>query len=266
MIETRQDSQNFLAKLGFRLAGFRTWPLDKSLKALAKIGYKSVEFCLEHPELDPDALTPEKITKIKKVLDTQDLRVSAVSSHHLEDTVGDALIKQKRALAIAREFGCNLLVTGTVRDRVDPDGFATYRALEELLNAAEVIGVIVALEPEPDTVLNGMYEFSQFAGRVAGSKLGLNLNVGHCYLTEGNPIEVIDEWGSFIVQTHFADMRRPDHVHLLPGDGHMDLPGLIQKLRDQNYHGDLVVDLLDITDAPDQWAQQAFDRCKGLLS
>lgn len=265
MIETRQDTRNLSTRLGFRLEGFRDWTLDKSLKAIAKIGYKSVELCLEHPELDPEKLTTEKIKKISKLIEAQGLRISAVSSHHMGDTVEKALIMQKRGLEIAGEFGCKILVTGTVRDTTDPEGSATHRALEELLHAADNAGITVALEPEPDTVFNGMYEFSQVASRFAGSKLALNLDVGHAYLTEGSPFDVIDEWATFIVHVHFTDMRRPNHVHLLPGEGHMDLKGLIWKFTDMKYNGELVIDLFDITEAPDEWARKAFDRSQELF-
>jgi sugar phosphate isomerase/epimerase len=159
-----------------------------------------------------------------------------------------------------------VLVAGSPTTEVDPQGCSTFLALEELIRSAEGTGIVVALEPEPDTVINGIYEFSLIAAHMAGSPLGLNLDLGHAALTEGDPIAVIDEWSSFIMHVHVEDIRRPQHVHLLPGDGHLDLLRMIRKLRESGFAGDLTVDLFDILDAPDVWAQRAMERMRLLLA
>lgn len=251
-----------LDHLGFRLAGFREWTLDKALKSLSAIGYKSLELCLEHPDLTPEKLTARKITTVKNKLADSGLNVSAVSYHGKGDSVADAFERQKRGLEITHELGTQILIAGTVASQNDPDGKHTYRALEELLKAAEDAQITLALEPEPDTVLNGMYEFSMLASRLVGAKLGLNLDVGHAALTEGDVVAVIQEWGSFIVHTHIYDLRKPQHVHLLPGEGYLDFTGLIRTLRDNHYKGDLTLDLYDIADAPEEWASEAMEKCR----
>jgi len=260
-----QTLSSELANLGFRLSGFREWPLDKALKTLSTIGYKSVELCLEHPDLDPEKLNAKKITKIKESLDENGLRISSVSYHGKRDSVPDLFEKQKRGIEIALEMGIRILVVGTASSENDPDGNHTFRALEELLIAAEEAGIMLVAEPEPDTVLNGMYEFSLLASRMAGSSLGLNLDVGHASLTEGDVCAVIEEWAPFILHTHIYDIRRPKHVHLLPGEGHLDLPDLIRTLREYNYNGDLTLDLFDIADAPDEWAKKAMEKCREIF-
>ncbi len=257
---------NELARLGFRLAGFRDWSLAEALRKIAEIGYKSVELCLEHPELDPGSLTASSISKIKALLGEQNLRVSAVSFHGKRDDLPTAFLKQKLAIELAQEFNTRVLVVGTALAEVDPQGCASLRNLEELVHCAENTGVVIAVEPEPDTALNGMYEFSLLASHLAGSPLGLNLDIGHAALTEGDVCAVIEEWAPFIAHTHFEDIRKPAHVHLLPGDGHLDLVGCVRKLRETGYQGDLTIDLFDIFDAPQDWAQKAMDRCQALLA
>ena len=254
-----------LKKLGFRLEGFSQWPMDKALAKMAQIGYRSVELCLEHPDLSPASLTSKSIGEVKSALEISALRVSAISCHGKRDSLSNTLKNQKLGIEIAQSLEVGILVVGAPSSGADPQGCSTFLALEELIRSAEGSGVVIALEPEPDTVIHGIYEFSLLAAHLAGSSLALNLDLGHSALTEGDPLEVIQEWAPFIVHTHVEDIRKPNHTHLLPGDGHLDLLRMIKKLRECGYSGDLTVDLFDILDKPEVWAQRAMERMKLLL-
>lgn len=255
-----------LSKLGFRLSGFLKWPLEKSIKCLAEAGYKSLDLCLGHPDMNPDKLSSAGISKIRKIIEANEMRISAVSYRGKNEDVDAALKKQRKGLGIAAELGSRILLVGTASEALDPDGQRTFRALEELLSEAESSGLTVAVEPEPETVLNGMYEFSMLASHVAGAPLGLNLNVAHAALTEGDVPAVIEEWAPFIVHAHISDVKKHEHAHLLPGDGHLDLCKVIMTLRENNYHGDLVLDLSETTEAPDQLAKKAMERFREILT
>jgi fructoselysine 3-epimerase len=264
MIGTGSVGSGETGKLGFRLSGFRLWSVTHALQVLSEIGYRSVELCLEHPELDPSTLTKAKISEIRQVLRDTGLRVSAVSYHGKRDNFGVTLSKQKAGLELAREFGTSVLVAGTGLKASDPSGNKTYRALEELIWAAEEVGCIVAVEPEPDTVIHGMNEFSELVRRLAGAPIGLNLDVGHAALTEIDVSETINQWGSFLRHVHLEDIRKPHHVHLLPGDGELELSRFVGELRRVGYAGDLTIDLFDLLDKPDAWARRAMTRCREL--
>ncbi len=264
-IHQAQQTDN-LSKLGFRLEGFRQWPLEKALDKIAQIGYHSVELCLEHPEMNPGALTSQSIGRIRKCLQETGLAISSISYHSKRDDLARAQQNQKLGIEIAQSLGASILVIGAPSTSTDPQGCATFLALEELIRSAEGSGIVIALEPEPDTVLHGIYEFSLLAAHLAGSPVALNLDLGHAALTEGDPTAVIEEWAPFIVHTHIEDIRKPNHTHLLPGDGHLDLLRMIKKLRETGYAGDLTIDLFDILDEPDIWAQKAMDRMRLLLA
>jgi len=266
MIGSKFTPSEELNKLGFRLALFHSWPLEKAVKTLAEMGYKSLELCLEHPELSPDKLTEKEISRIKKIIEDGGLRVSSVSYFSSGDDVSVALEEQKGGVELARELDCRILVVGTLPEAADPDGKKTYRALEELLRLAEEKGVTIAVEPEPETVINGLFEFSVLASRVAGSPLGLSLNIGHVALTEGDVAAAIEEWAPFIMNAHISDVRRHEHVHLLPGDGHLDIYKMVMTLRENDFSGDLIIDLSQTQEAPDQLARIAMERCREMFS
>lgn len=41
-------------EIGFRTIGFRQWPIEQALEALAQLGFAAVELCLEHPDMRPE--------------------------------------------------------------------------------------------------------------------------------------------------------------------------------------------------------------------
>lgn len=260
-----QTTSTEMENLGFRSTLFHDWPLEKCAKTLSEVGYKSLELCLKHSDMGPDSLTPEGVDRIKQMLDKIGLRISSV--YHCvesEDFIAD-FEDQKKCLEMAKQLDCKILVLRTAPEEADPDGRKTTRNIVELLQHAESMEMTIAIEPEPGTVLNGLYEFSRLVAETAGLPIALNLNFGHAALTEGDVGAVIHEWATFIVQANLADVRRPDHVHLLPGDGYLNLYELVLLLRDCRYEGDLILDLSGTDEAPDRLAEVAMERCKEIF-
>lgn len=260
-----QTSSTELDKLGFRSTLFHDWPLDKCAKTLSKMGYKSLELCLKHPDVGAGNLTPEGVSKIKEALDKNGLRISSVYYCVEDDDFDAVLAEQKKCLETAQQLECKILVLRTAPEQADPDGRETTRNIVDLVRLAEELEMTIALEPEPGTVLNGLYEFSHLVAETAGLPIALNLNFGHAALTEGDVRAVIHEWAAFIVQANIGDVRRPDHVHLLPGDGYLNLHELVLLLRNCRYEGDLILDLSGTDEAPERLAEVAMERCKGIF-
>jgi sugar phosphate isomerase/epimerase len=255
-----------LEKLGYRSTLYQEWPLDKCAQSLSRAGYKSLELCLKHPGLGVDDLTPESISQIKELLDKNSLRLSSVF-YCVEGNDFDAIfIEQKKVLETAKQLGCKTLVLRTALEDTDPTRRNTSRNIMDLLQVAEGLEMTIAIETEPGTVLDSLFEFSQLVGDMAGLPIALNLNLGHAALTEGDVGAVIHDWARFIVQAHITDVRRPDHVHLLPGDGYLNLSDLVQVLRNCQYDGDLILDLTATDEAPDQLAEAAIERCKEIFA
>jgi len=255
-----------LHRLGYRISKEHDWPLDKTFQLLAQLGFQAVEFSLNHPDLNPASLLDKKLDKIKKNLDTNNLRVSAVSYRCDEvSKIAVSLDFLKKGMEVAQVLGTNLMIICPPSQSDDPNGRLTMTLLTELLQHAQEISMTVALEPEPDTTVNGIYEFSQMANRLTGLPLGLDVNVSHCACTEGNVDDVIAEWAPFIVSAHISDAERNQHHHLIPGEGHLDINRAVQALRRYRYEGDLIVDV-DQTAAPfEETAVRTMDNCKQLF-
>ncbi|TKJ38354.1 hypothetical protein CEE37_12605 [candidate division LCP-89 bacterium B3_LCP] len=255
-----------LGNIGFRMGLVRDLPLKKSLKTLADAGYKSVGICSAHADFNNKKLSPAKLSKLKEQIDELDLRICSVCHCCKNVDPEAALDESRKGIELASELKCNLMILRTAPVEMDPQGRQTTHNIAELIQAAEEVHVKVAIEPEPGTVIHGLYEFSVLTSQLAGLPISLNLNIGNIALNEGNVIAVIQEWARFIEIVHLCDVRRPDQNHLLPGDGHLDIPDIVISLRKHHYKGDLVIDLDETAEAPDQLAVEAMQRCKQMFS
>jgi sugar phosphate isomerase/epimerase len=254
------------SRLSFRLAAFNEWTLNKAISSIAETGYQAIDLCLEHPEVNPEKLTGKKAEKVKKLLQDKELRVSALSCHDKSDDIAAVYQRRIKALDLAVELGAPLLIVGTVPESADPGGRRTSEGLISLLHQAGEKNVKIAIETEPDSVLHGYYDFSMLVTNFGDLPLGLNLNVAHTALTEGDLGEIIDEARPFIFSAYISDSFRNEHVHLIPGEGHLDLPKVFQSLRRNYYSGDYILDPLDATDPPDQVAQKALEKCQEIFA
>jgi sugar phosphate isomerase/epimerase len=254
-----------MQRLGFRLQPFEQWPLKNALEFLSKTGYKFVELNLDHPELQPAKITSKGISQIRSVLEEVGLTASAVSYLCKDKTIDTLSENLKSGLDLAFKIGAKVFILCAGPLCADPGGRNTRAALVEILNLAEECRIAVAVEPEPESTLHGLFEFSELARRLAGSPLRLNLNVAHTAITEGNLDEVIENWASYIVHVHLSDVRNREHAHLLPGDGHLDILSIVRKLREHNYDGNWTLDVTGQPGPPEQLAQQAIERCRSIF-
>ncbi len=123
---------------------------------------------------------------------------------------------------------------------------------------AEQLGVRIAIEPEPGTVVDGSADMKRLIDRIGSADLGCNLDVGHAFLTDTDVCESIRELGTAIFHTHFEGMPKCEHNHLLPGEGDIDLQTIKTALDEIDYSGYYTVDLFDIADDPVRWGQDAL--------
>jgi len=254
-------------RFGFRTAGFATMPVAQILEGLAQAGYASVELCLEHPELDPRALRPSDVCR---ALQQAGLATASLSHH------GDLLASPEtvdivvQACRLAPELGTRIVVISSARRDAVPVGAdscpplrsaprtmeSLSRALAPILDAAEAAEVVVALEPEPDLVVETAADMLALARAMQSPRLVVNLDIGHAHLTDGvRP--AIEALGARIVHAHLDDMVRPTHRHLLPGEGEINFPSTLAALSAIASDMPLVVDLFHLGPDPLLTARRA---------
>jgi sugar phosphate isomerase/epimerase len=67
--------------------------------------------------------------------------------------------------------------------------------------------------------------------------LKLTLDVGHAHMTEPSAADALRACAAEIVNVHLEGMNRARHDHLLPGEGDLDLGGVVATLREIAYSG-----------------------------
>lgn len=170
--------------------------------------------------------------------------------------------KKRKCLAgleMANNLGVNVFITGSILGEDSSKFNQMCRFSEEMCAAADKLDVNFAVEPEPGTLINGSREMGALLNAVGSTRLKMNLDVGHSYLTEGDVCADITRWGSLIVHTHFEDIKGKIHQHLLPGQGDLDFRAITAALDNINYRGFLTIDLFDIQENPEYYARKAIE-------
>ncbi len=255
--------------IGFRTAGFREWGLDQALPELARLGYDGVELCLEHPDCRPERLSDADAVALAQRIEALGLKLLSVSYHGDADEPELRLANQRRSIALTAAMGSDLLVVNTPRraagrEREQWDELVQW--LEgSLLPEADRYGVRLAFEPEPGLVLDGLREMLQLLSCLPHSRLGVNLDVGHAWLTDASVPETVRQLALWLWHVHFEDFPRGEHRHLPPGEGDMPLGEIRDALQEISYAGPYVIDLFNITDDPVGYAARSLAAMRALL-
>ena len=255
-------------KIGFRTAGFREMGLTDALTALADLGFDGVELCLENHGLRPDLVAPDTLDEVKRALAATGLELASVSYHADGEDLSTRVPNTLKAVDLTHQLGAAVLILNVERtdpERREAQWNQAVARLQQACARAEARGVDLAMEPEPGLLVHGMAEFAQLKQDVGSDRLKLNLDIGHCHITDA-VVPTVREFAADLVHVHFEDIARKVHDHLVPGDGDMDLRAVVDALREVDYAGYLTVDLFRITDDPAGYARRSLAAMRSLLA
>lgn len=184
----------------------------------------------------------------------------------------DAADVSRRAQAVAR---CVELVTALGGSHVATSGAeprGTPGALERVVACArEVLALVpadspvkLALEPHYGNVLQEPEDFRRVLGELPDPRLGLCVDTGHFHSAGVDTVALIHEFAPRVYNVHLKDHVGPVSVGI--GRGEIDLPAILQALRDVNYAGDLTIEL-EVEDPENlpQYTREAYLYLAGML-
>ena len=248
-------------RFAFNTNGAAHHRLDDALTLIAEAGYDGVALTLDIHHLDPfdpdfrlnlrHAAARLRALNLGCVVETGARFLLNPRAKHeptlvTADPDGRALRIEflARAMQVVAETGGEAMSfwAGVPKPGVAP-GQAREWLLDgvaEVVRAAEALGVVAALEPEPGMLVETVDDWRALA--FPGLKLALD--TGHCLVTgERNPADAVHEFAADLGTVTIEDMKRGAHVHLPFGEGDMDVPGVLRALGDVGFAGLVCVEL-----------------------
>lgn len=144
---------------------------------------------------------------------------------------------------------------------------ATRRSLEKLQQAAEPLGVRLALEVMPNALSTAAALVGLLEGDLELPGAGICVDFGHAFLS-GDLLDAVELSSGHILTTHLHDNggRRDDH--LVPFEGRIDWDAAMMALRKVGYDGTLMFELAgsDATRQVLERAQRARARLEEMLA
>ncbi|HXB65007.1 MAG TPA: sugar phosphate isomerase/epimerase family protein [Solirubrobacteraceae bacterium] len=250
------------------------------VELLAGAGYEAVDWTME--QFDPLHDQPERLRELVEQARGAGLVVAQLMVHQDHVTLDEQLWEQRvrraeRAVqacaqaqipSIGALTGPNPWEPGAVRVGVEVSEARAWelalRALERVLRCAEAEGVRMALEPCWGTLAHGRYRAEYVLAALDCAALAINFDPSHHVLCGDDIPGAVRAWSGRIAHVHLKDAlgvsgpgARPracavrpgevgvegeDFAFLLPGEGAVPWPELLDALDEVGYAGAMSVE------------------------
>jgi len=255
------------------------YPLEETIKRIARIGYDGIEIGAAAPHAYPAYLNKERRREIKQLLDGNGLELSSmlpapgggpghnVASPLVEERL-NAIEQYKQVAELCHDLGGKTLlyvagwqIFGTSRKQAWE---WTRSALTEIATTAAGYGVTVAVEPTPvdSNLIESADDAIELRHEVGADNVKLMFDTIHALYRNEVPSDYVYQMREHLHHVHLSDIDR-----LPPGQGRGDFVGLMRALADVGYEGYLAMEIgfhrRDIE--PDLVARQAYEYMKPLV-
>jgi fructoselysine 3-epimerase len=278
-------------KLAFSTNAFVKYPVAEAVERIAAAGYEGVELLADVPHLYPYSLDDSDLTQLRAALARCGLPVANINANTAMGYYGrrfwEPLFEpslanpeeaprkwrieySKRCIDLAGVLGCRnvSLTSGRVVPGTTPEtALELLRdSLETVLGHAGKAGVRIGIEYEPGLLVERYEELLALIEAIDSPFLGANLDLGHSHVLGEDPETVIAGLASRIFNIHLEDIRGRKHYHLIPGQGDVNFPRLIEILRKNAYDGFVTVELYTCLQEPAAAAEQSFQHLHHLMA
>ena len=221
--------------------------LPSAIGRIGELGFDGVEICLERKDWTVYPFDGETAKESREAADRAGCESRSLSFHQDYIYNDEKFAETKRLILLTRSVGARVFVfSGCRKTDSDPGEWErTVNRTRELSRVAEDSGVTLALEFEPGFVVGSTDDLFRIFGEVDSPNLCANLDLGHVFLVDRDPLQSIRSLGERIAHCHVENMAAGKHRHLLPWEGDMDLPAYIDALKEIGFAGNLAVDMYD---------------------
>jgi sugar phosphate isomerase/epimerase len=257
-------------KLGLSSLLFPNDPIEKAIEISADLGFKCVELVHDVPHFSPHH-DVERLRRLRELMDSRevealihaclwDLNPMSYYPAIRELTAAGT----KRGIDACRLLGGKIITVHPGRCEFKESKSHFERAkgwfrnyVRECQDYAKEREATLAIETIPFSIIypRTTEELMRLTEDFDG--LGVTLDIGHSYLAakkdgetdpEGSIIRAIEKIKDRLVNVHLHDNRGTRDEHLAPGKGTIDLPRVVEALKDSNYSGPIILELWNPTD------------------
>ena len=215
-------------------------PAETVLDEIARLGFAGTQHGRGYPEGDVlrEALARRglRFAELYSALDANEDGLAPRAADIARRDLGRLIAGGGEVLVVAIDVGGQRdRWAGRVADGAPRWREAAFDVLAELLGelaAAAPDGVRVAFHPHAGTWVEDPEEVAALAERLPGTGAGLCLDVGHCLVGGGDPVDAIRRYGSLIAHVHAKDVDPAVLARLRAGE----LTGLGGAVRERNLH------------------------------
>ena len=233
------------------------WNLEEALDAYAAAGFRNVE---PHLNLVKDWLDDgHTVDQTRELFASRGL--SVVASSQLEVACfgsPDARIFNLKAnaanAALIRELGADKMIVGTDGpEQVSVEALDTVAdAARNLAEFTEDLGVDIAIEFNWSPLVRSLQSAVRVAEIADHPRVGVLFDTAHYHVTPTKLGDINANSVGYIKHVHLndmpdkpADLTHKDSDRVLPGEGVLDLPGIIAALEDNGYEGFFSIELFN---------------------
>jgi sugar phosphate isomerase/epimerase len=119
---------------------------------------------------------------------------------------------------------------------------AARRSVEEIVKAAEPLGVRVAVEVIPNEMSRPGSLVHFVEEDLDGLGVGICLDFGHAHL-DGDVVDAVETVSEHVIATHLHDNRGRSDEHLMPMDGTIDWAAALTAVQKIGYDGPLMFEV-----------------------
>jgi sugar phosphate isomerase/epimerase len=234
--------------MAYPLAGhtnsYHTYGFDEALAGIAGAGYKGVELSAvpgwtEHVDVDGDP------AEVRKKLDGYGLTAVSLSGHS-DLTTREGLEHGIKAVEWAGRYGLTIVNTAVGgHQSADENESAFLGNIGELADAAEAVGVVVALEIHGDIMASSDVTLPLIE-KIGRDSVKVNYDTANVEFYSGDlAVDDLPKITGELAHVHLKDTTGGKGNWNFPaiGDGHVDFGRVLAILRDAGYSGPYSVEI-----------------------
>ena len=260
MVKNMKLKKNQLAMSNFP---YYKHSLKYTLDSLQRLGAEAIELYAVEPHFHIDDTGPAELHALKHALKSRGLRPICLTPEQMRYPINIAAsnpIARKRSIDVftrciqyAHELECPIVqfhAGYNALDEVYEDGWSrSVESIGYLVNIAESYGVTLTLE-YVNIAWKTVVRNSKISAKMIetiGSKNLKAMSDTICMTTCGETIEdVVQNIGKDLMHFHFTDGigDKNSLIHMIPGEGNLDLVHMIDVLGQAGYTGHLSIELI----------------------